>query len=113
MEKENIYVLNQEDSIAINNNFIEVKVQNELKKYNIDELKKVSIVTTDKGPFIDDTSLLLQFENSCLIFPSENPLTEIFLFEQLAKFVKIDFEEVIKASSSTDNKEFILYKSLS
>lgn len=102
--------LKQEDQIAVLDNEIHVfKDVNEIS-LPIDTINDISIFTTDEGPFIDDVFLAIKFETKVIVVPSEHPLYSAFLFDELGKKIKIDYEQIIKSSMSTDNAVFVLYK---
>jgi hypothetical protein len=73
-----------------------------------DEIIKVSVITTDQGPFVDDVFLALFKEDKGCIIPSTvhgyNDAYEI-----VSKFEGFDFSKYIESMSSTSNNEFICW----
>ncbi|HEY5583247.1 MAG TPA: hypothetical protein VIK78_02005 [Ruminiclostridium sp.] len=74
-----------------------------------DEIVKISLITTDQGPFVDDVFLALFKEEKRCLIPSEGEgYNEVY--EKVSKFEGFDFAKVIEAMSSTLNKEFICWE---
>ena len=104
----NMKIVSGRDSIFINCKGIQAVFDQTLEVFTLDSLKKVSILTNDQGPFIDDMSLALFFEGQVIVVPSQHPSYES-LFEQLAKVRTIDFGKVIEAATDTTENETVIY----
>lgn len=98
------------DSIKCNKEHISIIINGELIKFALSEINKVSVLTTDKGPFEDDVALAIFFNREVYILKSEHPMYSGFVFDELGKVVSLDYQEIINASTCTENAEFILYK---
>ncbi len=109
VNKINIKVLNNNDTIEIMDNEIKACINSELVAFRIADISKIAILTTDKGPFVDDVALAITLHKDVIVIPSEHDLYQKFLFDYISKKVSIDFQKVIEASSSTQNAEFIIY----
>ena len=105
----NIITLRDGDAAGILYNEMYFEIDGKEQKNDISEIAKISILTTDQGPFVDDVALVITFDDSVFIIPSEHNSYEKFLFDEIAKKLVIDFQKVIDASSCTDNAEFIIY----
>jgi hypothetical protein len=73
------------------------------------DLIKVSVLTTDEGPAVEDAFLMLwDSEQSSCVIPFSSPAVPVLLsrFKSLQGF---SFEAFIAASSSTRNAEFICW----
>lgn len=79
------------------------------KSYGIHQLTKLSIFTSDQGPFLDDVAMVMFFEGDIIVLPSEHKCYKM-IYDELSKVVSFDYEAVIKAMSSTENAEFILWR---
>ena len=77
--------------------------------YTMKSLYKVSVLTTDEGPFVDDVALALFFTDIIIAIPSEHPDYQN-TYDQLSKTLKFNYEEYIKAMSCSDNAEFVLWE---
>lgn len=84
-----------------------IKIANE--KINLEELLKITLVTTDKGPAIDDMALLLVQSDGLVIVPSEHP-DFMNTIMQLNKDFPINYQKVIDAQSCTQNQVFVLWQ---
>lgn len=74
------------------------------------DITKISILTTDKGPFEDDVFLCLYgSEDKEIMIPSESHWYSP-IYDHVSKFNGFDFDRVIQAMSSTDNNEFICWE---
>ena len=77
-------------------------------KYKASDLIKISILTSDQGPALDDVALALFFGSSIVFVPSEHKSYRN-LYVKISKNFKVDYQKVIDAMSCTDNAEFILW----
>jgi hypothetical protein len=75
-----------------------------------DKLKKISIVTNDKGPFTADVFLVLLTDTGGCVVPQGND-SYSELYEKVTAFENVNFENVIKAMSSSANSEFVVWES--
>lgn len=74
-----------------------------------DEIIKISVITTDQGPFADDVFLVLFKEEKGVLIPSEaEGYNEVY--ERVSKFDDFDFQKYIESMSSTINQEFICWE---
>ena len=76
-----------------------------------DELRKVTIITTDQGPFLEDVFFILESSNSGALI-THDWATKIQLLEQLEKLPNFNFEQVIKAMTCTDNNSFLCWEKI-
>ena len=96
--------------ISITDEYVKV----EHPKRNIEEIKwneieEISIVTTDEGPFLPDVWLMLIGNGKGCSMPQGAPKHDE-VYDIVSKYDGFDFEEVIKAATSTDNAKFELWK---
>jgi hypothetical protein len=77
--------------------------------FDIKNLQKISIITTDEGPFLDDVGLALTFIDTILVLSSEHSCYTKILFDSFSDVLSINYENVIKASTCTENAEFVLW----
>ena len=75
-----------------------------------DGITRVSIVTTDKGPFEDDVFLCLYLsDNKRILIPSENSgYTPVY--DVVSKFDGFDFSKVIDSMACPYNNEFLCWE---
>lgn len=79
--------------------------------YKLSEIEQVMLITTELGPFLDDMCLAIRIDDETAIFiMSEHQSYNHFLFDQLGKAISLDYEEIIKASTCTENNIFLIYK---
>ncbi|GCC52591.1 hypothetical protein SanaruYs_28280 [Chryseotalea sanaruensis] len=72
------------------------------------DIDNIKIITTDQGPFQPDVWLaLLGKDSGCLIPQGAKGHEEVY--NVVSKYDRFDFENVIKAMSSTDNQEFLVW----
>lgn len=74
-----------------------------------DEIQRVSIVTTDDGPFVDDVFWVITGENGGCLVPSETQGTKELL-SRLQLLPDFKNEAVITAMGSTARAEFICWQ---
>lgn len=85
-------------------------IETGIYKLNLDDIKKISVITTDQGPFIEDMFVYIEIpDNNFFVVESEMPEFN-FLFTVFESIGGFDYDKFIKATSSTDNAEFICYE---
>ena len=104
-----IFTLKDSDIVEMSNDEIRFEIGGKVLNCAVSEIIRISILTTDQGPFVDDVALAIAFDESIFVIPSQHCLYDKFLFDEISKQITIDFQGVIDASSCTDNAEFILY----
>ena len=107
--KMEIKILNERDTIKTENDEVYICMDEKDNKFKISDIHKISIFTTDQGPFVDDVALSIVLNQCSFLIPSEHYLYQKFLFDDISKKVSLDFQKIIEASSSTQNAEFVLY----
>ena len=79
------------------------------ENYFFKDLKRVSIITTDEGPMLDDVFWLMLFEEVIIMIPQGIP-GENGLLERLQELPGFNNEAVIKAMQSTENNAFEVWE---
>ncbi len=74
----------------------------------LNDLKRIAIITTSKGPFYPDIFWLLESSSDISIIPSEGP-DENFL-SQVQYLSGFNNEEVIRAMTSSEDNIFVCWK---
>jgi len=74
-----------------------------------DELNKITIITTDQGPYFEDVFFVLEAEKGGTIV-SQEWACKISLLERLGEFPGFDNEAVIRAMACTDNNAFLCWQ---
>ncbi|GAA3582118.1 hypothetical protein [Snuella lapsa] len=96
--------------ISITDDYVMVEhPKRDIEKINWDEIQEISIVTTDEGPFLPDVWLMLMGNDKGCSMPQGAPKYDE-VYDIVSKYDGFDFEEVIKAATSTDNAKFELWK---
>lgn len=103
-------ILSNENIIKCDSKYMEIEIENALSFLLIDNIIKVSVITSNKGPVEDDMGLAIKFHDEVYVLMSEHPLYNNFLFEELGKVIELDFQAITDAASSCDNAEFIVYE---
>ena len=97
------------DRISLNNEELAITYKNgKTEKHLFEDLKKVTIIITDEGPFKDDVFWLMLFKSIIMIpqgCPGEDKLLGI-----LQKLPNFDNNQVIKAMSWSENKSFLVWE---
>jgi hypothetical protein len=75
--------------------------------YLFKDLKKATIITTDRGPFEEDVFWLLLFK--IIIMIPQGAGTDKLL-ERLQKFPGFDNDNVIKAMTCSENDSFLVWE---
>ena len=71
-------------------------------------LKKVTIITTDQGPFADDVFWLLLLDSIIMI--AQGTTGEDALLSRLQSLPGFNNEQVIEAMSCSDNNSFLVWE---
>lgn len=102
--------LNNVDTVCVRNGRVEAVFEGKSYSFTKEDIEKVMIITTDKGPFYDDMCLVIRIDSETAVFVmSEHPQFSGFLFDELKTLVRIDYNKVIEASACIENNIFILY----
>jgi len=104
-----IKILNEKDTIKTENDEVHICMDEKDNKFKIIDIDKITLLTTDQGPFVDDVALTIVLDQCIFLIPSEHHLYQKFLFDDISKKISINFQKIIEASSSTQNAEFMLY----
>lgn len=75
-----------------------------------DDLVKVSIMTTDEGPFVEDFFWLLQAADGSGAAIGQEQASEIDLLGRLQRLPRFDNVAVIEASGCCENREFVCWE---
>lgn len=106
----NKYILEKNDSATCEDTSIKFTIEEKPYSFDVSEIDKVSIFTTDKGPLIDDVALAVFFDANMFLLPSEHPQYQPFLFDNIYKMLEVNYDEVIKSTTCVDNAEFVIYE---
>lgn len=79
-----------------------------LVKIKYRDLTRVTILTTDEGPWLPDFFYLLETGARVVCVEQEDPSSQILLF-RLQALPGFDNEAVIRATQSTDYAEFVAW----
>ena len=105
----NVKTIKPNELLILSNKVITLKDENSKESnFNIDFLQKISILTTDQGPFFDDVALALFFEETALILPSEHCCYKN-VYAGFSECLSLNYDAVIKAMSCAENAEFIVW----
>lgn len=106
-----ILIQDPEDSISLMNEEIHAVSNGKEYVVRIENIAEVITITSDIGPFYDDMTLAMRADDGTAFFVmSEHRDYDSFLFDQLGKEFELDYQPIIAASQSIENKIFILYK---
>ncbi len=76
---------------------------------DLNEIVKISIVTNDLGPFLEDAFIYIYMNNEDIYFIATENLYFNNLYEKVSKFQDFDFDMMIKSMQCTNNDEFICW----
>lgn len=97
------------EKITLNNDELFIIYKNGKKeKHLFEDLCKVTIITTDQGPFEDDVFWLMLFKSIIMI--PQGCHGEDKLLEVLQNFPGFDNEQVIEAMSCSENRSFLVWE---
>ena len=80
-----------------------------IKQVNWNDVSKISIVTTDQGPFVDDFYYVFCTDQNVLFVPLDWGVKLELIHHMHEHFPNVDFEAMIKASGSAENAEFFVW----
>lgn len=99
------------DTLFLVGDDMHVCIADKEEVYSVNDIVKMVLLTTDIGPFYDDMGLAIDVGNNKVIFiMSEHKCFQNFLFEQIGKYLMVDYQKVIEASVCTDNGIFEIYR---
>ena len=106
----NTTTIQPDESLSFSNGVFEYeKGAHDKTDFSIDTLKEIAIITTDKGPLLDDVALAFFFQETVLILPSEHKCYKQ-VYNAISDSMPLDYEKVIKAMSCAENAVFSIWK---
>ena len=105
-----IYITAYEDSLSLDGSVISAVSDSKEYLFDLEDVLKIVILTTDAGPFDEDMWLKVYAGGDVIFIPSGHRCYESFLFDQIGKVLPIDHKNIIEASACTTDKEFVLYE---
>ena len=105
-----IYITAYEDSLSLDGSVISAVSDSKEYLFDLEDVLKIVILTTDAGPFDEDMWLNIYVGDDVIFIPSGHRCYESFLFDQIGKVLPIDYKNIIEASACTTDKEFVLYE---
>jgi hypothetical protein len=112
------YVKSIYSLVAMENDFDVTITESSLKAESVhkgteemlwQKLQKVSIVTNDKGPFTADVFMVFFSDTGACTVPQGNSEYND-LYTKVTAFKNVNFENIIKAMSSSGNAEFVIWE---
>lgn len=73
------------------------------------DLQRVSVITTDHGPFVEDVFFALDGSDGGCLVPQGAPEFDV-IFERVGEFPGFDDEAFVKAMCCADNNEFLCWE---
>ena len=77
---------------------------------NLNDIVKVSIRTTDEGPFLEDVFLMIYDKDDTVFEVEQQAPFYYFIYGIVSLFKDFNYDQVIKAMQSTQNNEFICWE---
>lgn len=75
-----------------------------------DEISRITIVTTDQGPFVEDVFFVFEGKGPAMIVSHEDAV-RLKLNDALDQhLIGIDYEQAIEAMTCTENNSFIIFE---
>ena len=108
--KKSILIMEKGDSVLLKENAIHAFSVGKKYTFDLSSVNVIYLVTTDEGPVCDDLYMKIDAESAEIIIMSEHDCFWPFLFEQLGKALELDYQKIIEAQFSVDNKEFEIYR---
>lgn len=102
---EHVEILLSDESIGVRN-----LAQNATTELRWNEIDRITIVTTDQGPFFEDVFFAFEGRGIAIIVTHEDAV-RLDLYEAIvAHLTGIDHEQAIAAMKCTDNNSFIMFE---
>lgn len=79
-------------------------------RFSLDDVVRIDIETNDRGPFEDDMFWIFTLHDGSRHEVSGGAADGESIFDALSAFSGVNFENVIRASSSTDNARFAIWQ---
>jgi len=109
MSIKHIRVETEEDSLFLKDDEIHAIVGGNEHVYKLSAVKKLVLITTDKGPFNDDVCLAVDVGENVIFVMSGHRCYFSFLYDQIGKILPLDYQKIINASRCIDNNLFEIY----
>lgn len=73
------------------------------------ELRRIEVMTTDEGPFVEDVFWLLFGETGGVVAPSQTAGTKA-LVDHILGMPRVDSQAVVDAMASHENARFVVWR---
>lgn len=83
-----------------------------IERVSWDDLRKVRIVTTDQGPYLEDVFFILEGSKDGVVITQEWA-TKLSLVDKLQELPAFDNQAFIAAMGCTDNNSFLVWSKVS
>ena len=110
--KKSILIMEKEDTVLLKESVLHAFSGGKEYKFDLSSVNVIYLVTTDEGPVCDDLYMKIDAESAEMIIMSEHECFWPSLFEQLGKALELDYQKIIEAQFSVDNKEFEIYRNV-
>ena len=108
--KKSILIMEKEDTVLLKESVLHAFFGGKEYTFDLSSVNVIFLVTNDEGPVCDDLYMKIDAESAEIIIMSEHECFWPFLFEQLGKALELDYQKIIEAQFSVDNKEFEIYR---
>ncbi len=103
-------LVNHNNSLYFNDSHLIIEFKDETFIYQLEEINKISILTTAKRVANDRVFLTFDVKDNVYLLPLKHPEFEDVLFNQLKPYFEIDYADVSMAILNNTDKEFVLFK---
>lgn len=83
---------------------------NKTDKITWDDIIRIDVITTDKGPAVCDVFILITDDNGSVAIPQDREEESKIVIDRIFKLPNFDFEQFIKAMSSAENNTFNVWR---
>ncbi len=103
-------ILKDNDNVFCDTIGIHFTIDDKEVTFDISQIEKVSIITTDRGPFEDDVALAVFIGEEIFLIKSMHKSYSELIFKGLGKVITLDYDMIIESSTSVENAQFIIFE---
>ena len=106
----NMILIKRTDELLFKDGKIEITVDGETAEYELNELKKVSVLTTQQRLLKTTVFLVLALRDEIYTMAMNHPDFQHILMEELGKHVSVNYNSIIEAMVNKTDRDFTVYE---
>jgi len=103
-------LIKRTDELLFDDGKVTVTVDGNVSEYELSELRKVSVLTTEQRLLRTTVFLVLALRDEVYTMAMNHPDFQRILMDELKKYVPVDYNSIIAAMVNKTDREFTVYE---